>query len=382
MPQELSDGLHLPSLSIRNFRGIRRLSIERLGRVTLIGGRNGIGKTTILEAARVYAAKGLPRVLYGVLDEHDEIPLVPYEDHGPSSFPDYTSLFSDREQANEQSIEIGPKSQPTELVIQLCAWESLTEDQRKSFSEIPEDCQFLKVTFLNSEILVLAAASFERTSHTVGRRARYARARRSIFDDHETLRPLTCESLGPGVPGASQLARYWDKVALTDLEGDSLQALRLASSDVQRIAVVGDDGERYRTAAGRRVLVRLQDGSLPVPLRSLGDGAVRLFSTALALANSRSGFLVIDEVENGLHYSLQENFWHMVLHAAHRHNVQVLATTHSLDCVVGFARAVAESDGIEGAYVRLDGQPNGSLRAVEYETDELMTVAEQRIEVR
>lgn len=51
-------GLHLPTLAINGFRGIRELSISRLGRVTLLTGDNGVGKTTVLEAVRVFAARG------------------------------------------------------------------------------------------------------------------------------------------------------------------------------------------------------------------------------------------------------------------------------------------------------------------------------------
>ena len=42
--------LHLPSLGIAGFRGIKKLSIPRLGRVTLLAGKNGVGKTTVLDA--------------------------------------------------------------------------------------------------------------------------------------------------------------------------------------------------------------------------------------------------------------------------------------------------------------------------------------------
>ena len=48
------------------------------------------------------------------------------------------------------------------------------------------------------------------------------------------------------------------------------------------------------------------------------------YGVALALANSRGGFLLIDEAENGIHYSLQRDFWNMVLRTAHENNVQVL----------------------------------------------------------
>ena len=50
------DLLPLPSRSIRGLRGIEELSIPRLGRVTLLAGRNGVGKTTVLDAVRIYAS--------------------------------------------------------------------------------------------------------------------------------------------------------------------------------------------------------------------------------------------------------------------------------------------------------------------------------------
>ena len=51
--------LHLQDLSIENFRGIKRLEIPHLGRVTLLAGRNGVGKTTVLDAVKVYAGRAL-----------------------------------------------------------------------------------------------------------------------------------------------------------------------------------------------------------------------------------------------------------------------------------------------------------------------------------
>ena len=71
----------------------------------------------------------------------------------------------------------------------------------------------------------------------------------------------------------------------------------------------------------------------------------------------------------------------MVLQSAHRDNVQVLATTHSWDCVKGFAHAAVESGDVEGVLVRLD-RVDGQIRAVEYSESELKVAADQRIEVR
>lgn len=53
----MPNDLFLPQLLIRGFRGIAELLIPRLGRVTLLAGKNGVGKTTVLDAVRVYAAR-------------------------------------------------------------------------------------------------------------------------------------------------------------------------------------------------------------------------------------------------------------------------------------------------------------------------------------
>ena len=71
----------------------------------------------------------------------------------------------------------------------------------------------------------------------------------------------------------------------------------------------------------------------------------------------------------------------MMLEAAQKYNVQVLATTHSFDCVRAFARTSIENEEAEGALVRLD-KKDGQVRTVEYSEKELEIAADQDIEVR
>ena len=77
----------------------------------------------------------------------------------------------------------------------------------------------------------------------------------------------------------------------------------------------------------------------------------------------------------------QRDFWTMILKAAHQNNVQVLATTHSWDCVAGFAMAATEVEEVDGALVRLD-RYDDYIRAVEYTEDDLGVAAKHGIEVR
>ena len=71
----------------------------------------------------------------------------------------------------------------------------------------------------------------------------------------------------------------------------------------------------------------------------------------------------------------------MVLQTAYENNVQVFATTHSWDCVRGFAQAAVDNENVEGVLVRLEKEDDG-LRAVRYTSEDLKIAADQRIEVR
>ena len=61
MTEQNGDALQLPDLFITNFRGIKNLTVPRLGRVTLVAGQNGVGKSTVLDAVKVYAARAVLR---------------------------------------------------------------------------------------------------------------------------------------------------------------------------------------------------------------------------------------------------------------------------------------------------------------------------------
>lgn len=70
-----------------------------------------------------------------------------------------------------------------------------------------------------------------------------------------------------------------------------------------------------------------------IPIRYLGDGITRLLSIILAIANSKNGCLLIDEIENGIHYSIMPKIWMGIAKAAKEFDCQIIATTHSYECL-------------------------------------------------
>ena len=375
MSQErLDDRLHLPSLSIEGFRGIKELSIERLGRVTLLAGKNSVGKTTVLDAVQVYAARGHHEILSELLESRQEVSAATAPHKGKITVADFSALFHGRDVSRLACISIGPKSGTDQLRIKT---ESLSGTQG---SYVVDGYQGFKVVFQDTEqtlpwLIPIKGLAVARNVK------RYSNSAYRYIEDlfREAISPpqIGCGSLGPELLSSQEFARSWNAIALTDDEDRSVQALRLIfGSDLERVAVLGDN-----EGLPRRIVVKLLRQARPVPLKSLGDGALRLFSVALALANSRYGFLLIDEAENGIHHSVQPDFWRMVFKTAHANNVQVIATTHSFDCVRGFAQAAVECEGVEGALVRIERRDE-EMWAVEYSERNLKAAAKQHIEVR
>ena len=362
MPDAQPDqSLHLPSLVIKNFRGIDELTIPRLGRVTLLAGKNGVGKTTVLDAVRVWAARGNHSVLFDILRERGEFftQLIEMENLARIVVTDWQALFTQRHLSSEPTISIGSCEGNSALVI----WPSAV-------------CQS---PLENSASTPVTIEGGFRLSAQLGDSDDYSVVGRRSYGSPPNQ--IVCNALGPNRPSDAEIERYWSEVALTIHENRALEALNLATEvSTERVALI-DLAVGSENRYSSRFMAKVEDKDYPVPLRSLGDGAMRLFASALALAKSSGGFLLIDEAENGIHHSIQPKFWNMVLQTAQRNNVQVIATTHSWDCVKGFAEASAELEDVEGVLVRLERHEN-RLRAVEYSERNLKAAAKYGIEVR
>ena len=87
----------------------------------------------------------------------------------------------------------------------------------------------------------------------------------------------------------------------------------------------------------------------------------------LAMMNAKDGILLVDEFENGLHWSVQEEVWEKLFVLAEKLNVQVFATTHSRDCVQAFSE-VWNTQADQGAYFRLF-QGEDQIRVQEYDAE-------------
>jgi len=65
------------------------------------------------------------------------------------------------------------------------------------------------------------------------------------------------------------------------------------------------------------------------------------------LIQASGGTLLIDEIDTGLHHTVLRDMWKLVVQTAVKHDIQVFATTHSLDCINNLAWMIEENPDLE-----------------------------------
>ncbi|MCS7244011.1 MAG: AAA family ATPase [Candidatus Calescibacterium sp.] len=103
-----------------------------------------------------------------------------------------------------------------------------------------------------------------------------------------------------------------------------------------------------------------------IPLSYLGEGKKKIINFMLSIFKASNGVLLIDEIENGIHYSVQK-MWEIVSNLSKKYYVQLFVTTHSADCINYLVEASKEKD-IDFLFINLD-RVKEKIVAKRYEKD-------------
>lgn len=363
---------HLKSISIANFRAFRSLHIEKVADVNLIVGKNNVGKTCLLEALWLYASFGSPEVIRQILtargemvsnrvviDGSKQVPLeaVRFLFHGRNELQ---HLIPQIIEINDMTIYIRytrgglPNAVWGQMSIHEYARKIVDADNGENLSGAP--------------VLVVLKEDQARWIDKV---------MKEPVPSNAIVIPVQFIP-GNGLDDEA-VNTLWHDLYLTVLQDDVEAALRLMEPGIQNVGLINVPGTNKQVPQ-----VRMKNLEERLLLSSLGDGMNRLFGLALALVNARDGFLLVDEIGNGIHYSVQPALWDFLFTVSRRLNVQVFATTHSWDVIEAFQQVAAAQKDSEGMLISLrskQGQPGQAVGTL-FNEDDLTYITQEQIEVR
>jgi AAA15 family ATPase/GTPase len=361
--------LLLKNLDIKNFRTFQSLSVETFGRVNLIVGKNGVGKTSFLEALSLYANRGSINTIKSILNSHGEY-LLNFNDDGSfeenNSFVDAVgNLFYNRPGVEEiietpHVIKIGSSSRKEQMLsLSIKKYKARAAHGKSDGVNHAEE---------NRSALIGLSTKIGRSEHIKPvEEISFIGNELSMLDNQIPNYYIPASGLDE-----EELGELWNRFASPEAEENALNALHMVSNQVEKVAVVSGSNSTVLT---------LKSSSKRVPLKALGDGMMRLYGIALGLAKSQNGILLIDEIENGLHYSIQANLWRLIITTAKKHNVQVFATTNNWETIETFHKASIENDATDGKVIRLQ-QLKDELVSVVINQRILATMTQVHMEMR
>lgn len=345
---------------VKNFRCFKDLQINDLGRVNLIAGKNNTGKTALLEAMYLHTGNRDVKTLLRTEQvtyyrtARDSYPMPRDLEEDAPSIVSWSDIFHNMDSTNciELSAYVCSQqlplfdSEPNNLIIATVMSDSEAFDTalREFRIDYPQSNE-------EFELLVFEPSPGRPTfALLVNGRVRTTRQTNIVMQSRFSY---PREKTSPNVDSKrfSRLRRDNDTSKL-------VKALKVFENRLTDLEFL-NDGTEWRMYA---------DIGLPKPtsMASMGDGINRFVSLLLEMSDVPSGVIFIDEIENGIHYSIQKQVWKAIRRFAHSFDVQIVATTHSYEMIEAAHEAFKDDDDYEFRYHRLDRKPDGNIEAITY----------------
>lgn len=308
------------NIEIKNYRGVDHLKIDGFSRVNILLGQNSSGKSSVLECLLLMMGMSnpdLPQTINSI------------RSRSFSSFADLGYLF------HKYDLKVKPEiaaelfdSTKRHLILDLTYVFDEKSQAGIPNGQIPTS---ETKTFLNTlKMLFDVESGQQKSTHecslTVNQQGLISNKKLAEGYLEKNSVALLPADLAAGNP-ANDLVEL-AKRRLKDTVTEQLRHFdrRITTLEIlNNVAYVGLEG------IDQLLAVNMQ-----------GDGLRRYLNIAAASANPMNNILLIDEVENGLHYSAYKKLWEAIFSLATTTNKQVFVTTHSKETLHSLSEMLEE----------------------------------------
>ncbi|XKE95406.1 ATP-binding protein [Metaplanococcus flavidus] len=323
----------LQAINIKSYRGIKELELNKLSFINIFVGENNTGKTSILEAIQLISnpfsasefrmlSRQREKNVLGIRyqDKEEGISWMFSKDGKDLRIPisiNYT--FN----AIEEKISYSLSEEDYYIVTSSIEREETNKDidEDDSISIVKE--QTVKISQSNKYDEVIKSAT-----HVFGD-IPYGEFRKESIKD----RLFNCNYISAVDHRMLPISIFMlNKLIQEGKRDELLKTLRFFDSKIKGIEILVNNSKRTTP-----YIEHIDLGIVPISI--FGDGLRKALLVASKVIASEGGVLLIDEIETGIHTNLIPEFINWVSDLCIKYNVQLFATTHSLEAVDGIVEA-------------------------------------------
>ena len=356
-------------IHFQNLRCFKDFTIETATPLTLISGRNNVGKTTALEGVFLLCLYGAPDMFFKIagIRKH-EFPAAPWQGAVVPLDPFFLweLLFHEADMSHPLRISITDDVGNDSIF-------SLEKDTQFSLAQPVGNTNNMLQSLPGTYVLTLSYRYNEKEEQ--GRFLLTQHGLTLNYDAPPSLpRPPVTVYLGSSANIPQQLVADWfSKVEVGGQKAWIIDTLRLLDAEIEDLFTATVQGMGY-------VYARRKSGR-PLPVSMMGDGINKLLRYLLAMTANPGCLLLVDEIETGLHYTFYPQLWQLIASLAKQTNSQIIATTHSDECIHAAAEGTAKVDPALLSYIRL-GKESDVIVPYYFTNNDLAFALEREMEVR
>jgi AAA15 family ATPase/GTPase len=353
----------IEKISVENFRGFTNIELP-LAPFTLIGGANNVGKTTVLEAIFLLYGHRAPIIFQQLRSFRNAAESVTeVRELWENIFYNYdlskvVNISATRDN-NSESLEVG-RDDNYDIIGEITQFPQNTQMPTSSLNfSYP-----LKVLYKYGK----KESHFHLAINTdVGGTNIFSKGNNDNLANIGNIPIVTFSS-----DRLINMPHLYDLLGKINRNKQKDKIVSILSGIDNRISdiVLGEKQEIYLDVIGLTEMI---------PLTFMGNGVRNvLYWSALVLSDSAK-ILLIDEIENGIHYSAIQSVMEKLCDLCERHDCQIVATTHSIDCVRSFSKCPEKRIG----YIRLERNvETGEISPISIDAQLLPEMIESDWEVR
>ncbi len=306
---------------IKNFRGFHEFEFNNLAKINLISGKNNVGKTALLEALFLHYGSSNPQLTFIINSfRGGEMSF----DIKPSALTPYDSLFFDFDQQKiVELISVDQFNNVKSVKISQNPKENLLRTNRGLKSK-DSDVSTSAQVFEQGDYPILDFEDIEENKHThyqlqiTPQGLKINRPVKLKFETH---------FISSSHKSSKQDAKFFGE--LDKINPDYIieieKTLQIIDKRLKRLKILPE---------GSDFIIQADIGlNRPLPLIFMGEGMSKITTILLRISHAKNGVVLIDEIENGFHFSILKDVWRAIFDAANKFNVQIFITTHSYESI-------------------------------------------------